>query len=144
MTIPKYPNDLNKVLKYTISGLEDSIFLNLCKIKIPTERLGKEINLKIIIPDKNGDKILTVSKYFDQAIKLAPSIIVGSPKPYFTIEKSDINPNYLNELETFHPYYQRILIKKVGLRIFEIIYPTICYFSIGRNLKVRIPGVIET
>ncbi len=144
MTIPKYPTDTNKVFRYTLSGLEDSIFLDLCKIKIPTDRLGKEVNLKIIIPDKNGDRILTVSKYFDQATKLVPSIIVGSPIPYFSIDTSDIDPNHLNELQTYHPYYQKILIKKVGLRIFEVVCPRICYFSIGQNLKVRILGMIET
>ena len=111
MTNKWYPLHTNKVLNYTYSGLEDSIFFDLCKIQILTKKLGKEIDLKIIIPDKEGDNLLTVSKYFEIATRLAPFIIVGKPAPYLVIDKVDINTDQLDALLTYHPYHQKMLLK---------------------------------
>jgi hypothetical protein len=144
MTFHKYDSDINKFLTYTRSGLLDSIFLELCKIQIPTDQLGREINVKITIPDKEGDKPLLVSKYFERSIKLAPSIILGKPTPKFIIDKSDISSSHITALLSYHPYHQKTLVKQIGLRIFEVVCPRIVYGSIAPKLKVKIPGVIET
>ena len=40
---------------YTESGLIDSLFLDLCNAKTDTDIRGRQVNISVIIPDKEGE-----------------------------------------------------------------------------------------
>ena len=54
---------------YTENGLIDNLFLDLCRAKTDTNIRGRLVNVSVIIPDKEGEKQVTVNKYFDYAIR---------------------------------------------------------------------------
>ena len=41
---------------YTVPGLLDTLFLDLCRTKIDTNIYGTKVNISIIIPDKEEQK----------------------------------------------------------------------------------------
>jgi hypothetical protein len=126
---------------FTESGLIDNLFIDLCKANTDTNIQGREINISVIIPDKEGEKHVKVNKYFDYAIRNTARIIIGIPNQPFIIDKDDIRPDINEELESLHPYIRQNIIKQSVLRIFEITSPHICYFSIAPRLKVEIKGL---
>jgi hypothetical protein len=126
---------------FTESGLIDTLFLDLCRTKAHIDVPGRLVNISIIIPDKEGEKQLTVNKYFDYAIRNTPRIIIGEPNLPFIIDNEDIRPDIIKELESLHPFIRHIILKQSVLKIFEITSPSICYFSIAPRLKVEIKGL---
>lgn len=131
----------NKCNFFTESGLIDNLFLDLCKAKKDTNIRGRLVNSSVIVPDKEGEKHVTVNKYFHSAIKNTPTIIIGKPNPPFLIDKEDIRPDIIEGLESIHPYRRQSIIKQSVLKIFEITSPHLCYFSIAPRLKVGIRGL---
>jgi hypothetical protein len=125
---------------YTEAGLIDTLFLDLCKAKTDTNIHGREVNFSVIILDKEGEKHVTVNKYFDYAIRNTARIIIGKPNHPFIIDKEDIRPDVIKELESLHPFIGQNILKQTVLRIYEITSPQICYFSIAPRLKVEIRG----
>ncbi len=123
---------------YTESGLIDNFFLDLCKTKIDTDIRGSPINISVIIPNEGGTNQVQINKYFDYAIRNEASIILGKSIYPFIINKEDIRPDIINELESLPPFIAQNIIKQSVLRIFEITSPKICYFSIAPRLKVEI------
>lgn len=126
---------------YTESGLKDNLFLDLCRAKIDTDIRGRLVNISVIVPDKEGEQQVTKNKYFDYAMKNTLTIIIGKPNHHFIIDKEDIRPDIINELESLSPFIAQNIIKQSVLRIFEITSPKICYFSIAPRLKVEIKGL---
>ena len=126
---------------YTEKGLVDNLFLDLCRAKTETDIRGRLVNISVIIPNKEGEKQITVNKYFDYAIRNTPRIIIGKPNQPFMIDNVDIRPNVTKELESLHPFIRHNIIKQSVLKIFEITSPHICYFSIAPRLKVEIKGL---
>jgi hypothetical protein len=126
---------------YTKAGLRDNLFLDLCRTKAHIDVPGSLVNISIIIPDKEGEKQLTVNKYFDYAIRNTPRIIIGKPNHPFRIDMDDIRPDIIKELESLHPFIRHNILKQTVLKIFEITSPRICYFSIAPRLKVEIKGL---
>ena len=112
---------------YTESGLIDNLFLDLCRPKIDTDIRGRLVNISVIIPGKEGEKHVTVNKYFDYAIRNTPRIIIGKPNNPFIIDTEDIRPDITKELESLHPFIKHNIIKQSVLKIFEITSPHICY-----------------
>ena len=125
---------------FTESGLKDNIFLDLCSAKRDTDIRGRLVNITVIIPDKEGEKQVTVNKYFDCAIRNTPRIIIGNPNNPFIIDTEDIRPDITKELESLHPFIKHNIIKQSVLKIFEITSPHICYLSIAPRLKVEMRG----
>ena len=125
---------------FTYAGLIDNLFLDLCRAKTDTNIRGKVVNISVIIPDKEGEEQVTVNKYFDYAIRNTARIIIGKPNHPFIIDKEDIRPDVIKELESLHPFIGQNIIKQSVLKIFEITSPHICYFSIAPRLKVEIRG----
>ena len=125
---------------FSESGLKDNLFLDLCRAKKATDIRGRLVNISVIIPDKEGEKQVTVNKYFDYAMKNTPRIIIGEPNHPFIIDKEDTNPDIIKELENLHPFIRHSIIKQSVLKIFEITSPHICYLSIAPRLKVEIRG----
>jgi len=136
-------NDLEEPNRnfFTESGLIDNLFLDLCRAKTDTNIHGTEVNFSVIIPDKEGEKYVKGNKYFDYAIRNTPRIIIGKPNHPFIIDKEDIIPDVIKELESLHPFIRHNIIKQSVLKIFEITSPHICYFSIAPRLKVEIKGL---
>ena len=128
-------------VRFTESGLKDNLFLDLCRAKKDTDIQGRQVTLSVIIPDKEGEKLVTVNKYFDSAIRNTPRIIIGEPNIPIIIDKEDIRPDIINELECLHPYIIQNIIKQTFLKIFEITSPQLCYLSIAPRLKVEIRGL---
>ncbi len=126
---------------YTESGLKDNLFLDLCNAKTDTDIRGRQVNLSVIIPDKGGEKQVTVNKYFDYAIRNTPNIILGKPNYPMILDKVDCRPDVIKELERLHPFIRHNIIKQSVLKIFEITSPYLCYFSIAPRLKVEIEGL---
>lgn len=126
---------------YTEAGLIDNLFLDLCRTKAHIDVPGRLVNISIIIPDKAGEKQLTVNKYFDYAIRNTARIIIGEPNYPFIIDKEDTGPDIINELNRFHPFIRQNILKQSVLKIYEITSPHICYFSIAPRLKVEIKGL---
>ena len=126
---------------YTEKGLVDNLFLDLCRAKTETDIRGRLVNISVIIPNKEGEKQITVNKYFDYAIRNTPRIIIGKPNQPFIIDNVDIRPNVTKELESLHPFIRHNIIKQSVLKIYEITSPHICYFSIAPRLKVEIKGL---
>lgn len=134
-------NDLVELRNFfTESGLKDNLFLDLCRAKKDTDIRGRLVNISVIIPDKEGEKQLTVNKYFDYAMKNTPRIIIGKPNNPFIIDTEDMRPDIIKELESLHPFIRHNIIKQSVLKIFEITSPHICYLSIAPRLKVEIRG----
>jgi hypothetical protein len=133
--------DNNSYLNFTPSGLEDSIFLKLCYKRDFTKIKGKRINVKVIMPDKNGYTYTQVSKYFDYAIRLTPILFAGRPIPDYVINIEDIGPDLIRELRNYSHYRRNYIIKRAVLRMFEITSPTICYQSLASKLRVKINGI---
>jgi hypothetical protein len=125
---------------FTESGLIDTLFLDLCKANTDTNIAGREVNISVIIPDKEGKKNVKVNKYFDYAIRNTARIIMGKPNSPFIIDKIDIRPDIVKELDSLHPFIAHNILKQSVLKIFEITSPHICYFSIAPRLKVEIRG----
>jgi hypothetical protein len=126
---------------YTESGLIDNLFLDLCNAKTDTDIRGKLVNISVIIPDKEGEKQVTVNKYFDYAIRNTPNIIIGKPNYPVLIDNEDIRPDIIKELESLHPFIRKNIITQSFLKIIKITSPHICYFSIAPRLKVEIKGL---
>ena len=126
---------------YTKSGLKDNLFLDLCRARKDTDIRGRLVDISVIIPCKEGEEQVTVNKYFDYAIRNTPRFIIGKPNHPFIIDKEDIRPDVIKELESLHPYIRQNIIKQSVLKIFEITSPHICYFSIAPRLKVEIKGL---
>jgi hypothetical protein len=126
---------------YTESGLIDNLFLDLCNAKTDTDIRGKLVNISVIIPDKEGEKQVTVNKYFDYAIRNTPNIIIGKPNYPVLIDNEDIRPDIIKELESLHPFIRKNIITQSFLKIIKITSPHICYFSIAPRLKVEIRGL---
>ena len=125
---------------FSESGLKDNLFLDLCRAKKATNIRGRLVNISVIIPDKEGEKQVTVNKYFDYAMKNTPRIIIGKPNNPFIIDTEDMRPYIIKELESLHPFIRHSIIKQSILKIFEITSPHICYLSIAPRLKVEIRG----
>jgi hypothetical protein len=135
-------NDLEELNHnlYTESGLIDNLFLDLCRAKKDTDKRGKVVNISVIIPDKEGEKQVTVNKYFDYALRNTPNIILGKPNYPMILDKKDCRLDIIKELESLHPFIRQNIIKQSVLKIYEITSPHICYFSIAPRLKVEIRG----
>jgi hypothetical protein len=125
---------------YTEYGLIDNLFLDLCRAKVDTNIQGTEVNISVIIPNKEGEKHVTINKYFDYSMKNTPRIIIGKPNNPFIIDTEDMRPYIIKELENLHPFIRHSIIKQSVLKIFEITSPHICYLSIAPRLKVEIRG----
>jgi hypothetical protein len=126
---------------FTESGLKDNFFLDLCRAKTDTDIRGRLVNISVIVPDKEGAQQVTKNKYFDYAMKKTPTIIIGKRNHPFIIDKEDIRPDIIKQLESLHTYFRQNIIKQAVLRIFEITSPQICYLSIAPRLKVEIKGL---
>ena len=133
--------DDNKYLSFTPSGLEDSIFLKLCYKKSFTKIKGKIINVKVIMPDKNGNTYTQVNKYFDYAIRLTPILFAGRPIHDYVIDIEDLGPELIRELRNYPHYRRNYIIKRAVFKMFEITSPTICYQSLANKLRVKINGI---
>lgn len=96
---------------YTESGLIDNFFLDLCKTKIDTDIRGSPINISVIIPNEGGTNQVQINKYFDYAIRNEASIILGKSIYPFIINKEDIGPDIINELESLPPFIAQNIIK---------------------------------
>ena len=125
---------------FSESGLIDNLFLDLCRAKNATDIRGRLVNISVIIPDKEGEKQVTVNKYFDYAMKNTPRIIIGKPNNPFIIDTEDMRPYIIKELENLHPFIRHNILKQSVLKIFEITSPHICYLSIAPRLTVEIRG----
>jgi len=126
---------------YQDSGLEDNLFVELCKVRIPTNIPGILINIPVIIPSKEGNKKVLVSKYFDYAMRNTLRVMIGEPNYPVIIDKDDLTPDTINELQSLHPYVRNNILKKSFLRIYEITSPLNCYHSIAQRLQVTIKAL---
>ena len=125
---------------FSESGLKDNLFLDLCRAKKATDIRGRLVNISVIIPDKEGEKQVTVNKYFNYAIRNTARIIIGEPNHPFIIDKEDFRPDINKVLESLHPFARQNILKQSVLSVYEIISPQICYLSIAPRLKVEIKG----
>ena len=123
---------------YTESGLIDNLFLDLCRPTIDTNTRGRLVNISLLVPDKEGDRLVTVNKYFDYAIRNTARIIVGEPNYPFIIDNEDIRHDIIKQIESLHPFLRYNIMKQSVLKIYEITSPHICYTTIAPRLKVEI------
>jgi|SRR5829696_4695844 len=126
---------------FSESGLIDNLFLDLCRAKMDTDIRGREVNISVIVPDNEGEKLVTVNKYFVYATRNTARIIIGEPNHPFIIDKEDVRLDIIRQVESLHPYIRQNILKQSVLGIYEIISPTICYTSIAPRLKVEIRGL---
>jgi hypothetical protein len=136
----KMNNNINSNDYLNFTWLEDSLFLKLCNIKCSKDIKGKKINVEVIIPDKNGETHVQVSKYFEYTIRFTPILFAGKPTPIYYIDSQDLGPDLIKELKKYSKYQRYYIIKRAVLRILEITSPTICYLSLANKLIVKIKG----
>lgn len=126
---------------FTESGLKDNLLLDLCLAKTDTNIRGRLVNISVIVPDEEGDNQLTVSKYFDYAMRNTLRIMIGEPNFPVIIDEEDIRSEVISELKSLHPYLRQNILKDSFLKIYEIISPLNCYHSIAPKLQVEIEGL---
>jgi hypothetical protein len=84
-------NNHDQISGWTITGLIEDLFLQLCTIR------------KRVIDNSNGQaREIKVSKYYIQAWELLSLISAGNPPPYYIINLSDLRPDLIHELKCDH------------------------------------------
>ncbi len=104
--------------------------------------LVEEIFLKIaplrILVTHNG-KLVSIYKYYNQALRLKKWIPIAKPPVEFVINASDLTTRILAELKALGPEESQQVLKLAVVQIFEnIAGPRYTHRSILRNLSVRL------
>jgi hypothetical protein len=87
---------------------------------------------------KNGDKRISIYKYYNQAFRLRNWITIAKPTPEFIINISDLTPRVIAELKALDKKGAEYVLNKVVGRLFENIDFRQYHLSIARKLKVRL------
>lgn len=129
-TLTNQTGKLEKITQteFTTEALVDALFLDLAGIKQ-------------IVTNEQNDKMVTVRKYYHQALELSKGIPISKPTPSFTISISDLTPQVRNELvntAASHPDALNHILKQAVGRLFENLDFERYHLSIARNLKVRL------
>jgi hypothetical protein len=96
-------------------------------------------SIKIQIEDDGADhQVITVNRYYSQALKLAHLIPVASPPPPFVVSWSDLPKDLQGRLLALDKDRFGYAVRLAVGRIFENIDSDLYHISIARSLVVRI------
>jgi hypothetical protein len=90
----------------------------------------------VTVVNDNGEYV-TSRKYYDRAFELR-LLGVLKPTPVYQIDRTDLLPRLLNELDALDPYSRLYVLHQAVGRIFEDINFGLFHNSISRVLKVKL------